>query len=221
MSPVVLALLGLALFLVWRTPLRKPVLLAGGGLVVLWLVLTGKLHALFALLAAAIPFGQRIWQVMRLWPMVRQFLGKQQAPKTSEVKTASVHMILNLDSGSIEGDVLDGPFQGQPLTSLSVEQLREQIQWADAHDPEASALLRQFLQGKGESAGEQTETADAPEIGSMTRKQAAEILGVDENADAAEVRKAHRSLIGKLHPDKGGNDYLASLLNAAKARLLG
>ena len=220
MSPVVLLILGVALVAVWRTPLRTPVLLATAGMLTLWLVLTGKLHALFALLAAAFPFAQRAWQVVRLWPMVRQFLGKQQAPKTSEVRTSTVHMILNLQSGAIEGEVLEGPHQGVGLDALSLEQLSEQIQWADTHDPEGSALLRQYLKAQGQSSEEATDNVDAPEIGNMTRKQAAEILGIDENASAGDVRKAHRSLIGKLHPDKGGNDYLASLLNAAKARLL-
>ena len=54
----------------------------------------------------------------------------------------------------------------------------------------------------------------------MTREQAAEILGVSPDASAKEIREAHRKLMGKLHPDKGGNDFLASQLNNARDTLL-
>ncbi|MCL4165836.1 UNVERIFIED_CONTAM: hypothetical protein GTU68_062351 [Idotea baltica] len=54
----------------------------------------------------------------------------------------------------------------------------------------------------------------------MTLEEAAEILGVSIGADKSEINQAHRRLIGRVHPDKGGNDYLASLLNRARDLLL-
>jgi hypothetical protein len=36
----------------------------------------------------------------------------------------------------------------------------------------------------------------------------------------AQVEAAYKRLIQKLHPDRGGNDYLASRINAAKARVI-
>ncbi|GHA04657.1 molecular chaperone DnaJ [Arenicella chitinivorans] len=56
---------------------------------------------------------------------------------------------------------------------------------------------------------------------SMTRSQAAEILGVDENAPVAEVKAAHKSLMQKMHPDRGGSPALAKQINRAKDVLLG
>lgn len=54
----------------------------------------------------------------------------------------------------------------------------------------------------------------------MTRAQALEILGLGGEASREEIQAAHRRLIQKLHPDRGGSKYLAQQLNEAKARLL-
>lgn len=54
----------------------------------------------------------------------------------------------------------------------------------------------------------------------MSSKEAALILGVDEGANEQEVKAAYKQLMLKLHPDQGGNDYLASKLNRAKDTLL-
>ena len=47
-----------------------------------------------------------------------------------------------------------------------------------------------------------------------------DILGIDENATPAEIRTAHRKLMGKMHPDKDGTDYLAALINEARDYLI-
>ena len=57
--------------------------------------------------------------------------------------------------------------------------------------------------------------------GKRTEKEAREVLGVSATAKANEIREAYKRLIKKLHPDAGGNPFLASQINAAKATLLG
>ena len=54
----------------------------------------------------------------------------------------------------------------------------------------------------------------------LTVIEARKILCVSANASRDEIIGAHRKLIQKFHPDRGGNDYLASRINAAKALLL-
>ena len=47
------------------------------------------------------------------------------------------------------------------------------------------------------------------------------ILGLAEDASREAIEAAHRKLIQKLHPDRGGNDYLAAKINQARDVLLG
>ncbi|MGY8986325.1 MAG: DnaJ domain-containing protein [Sphingomonadales bacterium] len=56
--------------------------------------------------------------------------------------------------------------------------------------------------------------------GKMTRKEAFEILGLEESASDKDIKHAHKELMFKVHPDKGGTPYFASQLNAAKDILL-
>ena len=54
----------------------------------------------------------------------------------------------------------------------------------------------------------------------MERKQALDILGLQDPIDKKMVNDAWQKLMQKVHPDSGGNDYLASQLNAARETLL-
>lgn len=70
---------------------------------------------------------------------------------------------------------------------------------------------------------ERIQGADAPTgvaTSTLTREEAALLLGVSPNATEEQVRDAHRRLIQKNHPDRGGTDYLAAKINQARDILL-
>jgi len=54
----------------------------------------------------------------------------------------------------------------------------------------------------------------------LTKAQACDILGVSLTATKQEIIDAHRKLIFKNHPDRGGSDFLAAQINQAKETLL-
>lgn len=60
----------------------------------------------------------------------------------------------------------------------------------------------------------------APQSATMSREQAFEILGLKPGATRQEIILAHRKLMQKLHPDRGGSDYLAAQINQAKKILI-
>jgi DnaJ-class molecular chaperone len=54
----------------------------------------------------------------------------------------------------------------------------------------------------------------------MSVAEAWETLGIPPGSDKRAIITAHKKLMSKLHPDKGGSNFLASRVNQAKDRLM-
>lgn len=68
---------------------------------------------------------------------------------------------------------------------------------------------------KRQQTGTTSSSPPSPQTPTMTRVQAASILGVAVEADAEAVRAAYLKLIKKVHPDQGGSDELARQVQRA------
>jgi len=62
--------------------------------------------------------------------------------------------------------------------------------------------------------------ARSAQSGAMSLDEAYKVLGVPFSATRQEIIDAHRKLILKNHPDRGGSSYLAAQINQAKDLLL-
>jgi hypothetical protein len=175
----------------------------------------------FALLG--LPLGSWFGSNSSFWSQ------RKSAGQKSEVRTDTLEMELDHDSGHMEGRCLTGRFAGRSLSSLNDEELLLLLDELRDSDAQGVALIEAYLdrraQGWREKGADDAdrEQARRPRGGRvrMTREEAHDVLGLKKGASEEEIRAAHRKLMMKLHPDRGGSTYLAARINEAKDVLLG
>jgi hypothetical protein len=201
-----------------RSRALKLIVLYGVAGALLLLVVTGRIHWMFAIISAALPWLQRLLVARQAWHLFKTSRGPSSG-QASRVETEVLRMMLDHDSGELNGEVISGPFAGRALGDLSKLQLLELLQECRTRDAQSAALLEAYLdRTQGDSWRNEDEAAGhtTPPQGSMSEAQASEILGVTTDASRKEVIEAHRRLIQRLHTDRGGTDYLAALVNEAR-----
>ena len=219
---LLLVLLGAATIFLRADPARLassmktlgPVLL---GLVGIAVVVVGREGIGGIILSAAIAW----YGSMRM----KQPTAKLAPGKRSTVRTAALEMELDHGTGGLEGIVLAGRHEGKMLGSMGLAELQDLYREISG-DPESRQLLETYLDGRFPVWRKNAETNGgeglgvAPGSGAMTKEEAYKVLGLEAGAAAADVRKAHRRLMQRLHPDIGGTSFLAARINEAKDVLL-
>jgi len=198
------------------------------------LAATQRLYLLGALLAALLPWARRLMPLLiRFVPSLlsRRSSGNTagNSGQTSQVQSAILDMELEHDSGIMHGTILTGPFEGKTLADLDETEFMTLLDYCRQNDSDSARLLETYLDKRfgerwrqddpGTSNNEQS-TAPDDLAGAMTDADAYDILGVSPGADRDTIVKAHRRLMQKAHPDRGGSDWLAARINAARAHLL-
>lgn len=81
-------------------------------------------------------------------------------------------------------------------------------------------LLRRLYKERQQGQEPETQSVPVHSTANLTVDEAYEVLGLASGASHDEIIEAHRKLMQKFHPDRGGNDYLAARINQAKDLLL-
>jgi hypothetical protein len=192
---------------------------------VIFLTATGRMHWLGAAITGAFVFlRQMLPWVIRALPFLNK-LRQQQTAKQGQSAIQTEHLSATLDhaSGHIDGEVINGPHKGWLLSELSLSELEALLEHYTSEDEESAELLQAYLEQRMQKASEaeqERSEAQREAAADSTRAEALATLGLTEDATEEEIVAAHRSLIQKLHPDRGGNDFLAAKINQAKDILL-
>jgi hypothetical protein len=175
-------------------------------------------------------YGHRLGLPVPPWPGFEGFFRtpRKQGGQKSGVRTETLEMMLDHDSGLMEGRCLKGRFAGRALSSLRDAEVLELLEDISGTDQQGARLLEAYLDRRSQgwrdrrSGCGSREEARQPrdQAGLMSRKEAYDVLNLKPGATEAEIRAAHRRLMMKLHPDQGGSTYLASRINEAKEVLL-
>ena len=207
---------------------RNRALLIGGGIILLLALITGRLHPLFAALAALVPLAYRAVGLYQTFSTIRSFTSRMKAGaspgptpgQTSEVETEFLSMRLDHDTGEMDGTVLQGHYEGRTLRELGLPELLELLDECRG-DRQSMAVLEAYLDRVHEDWRGHRRAPPGRSPDGMSEDEARAVLGVGPDATREEIVQAHRRLMQRLHPDRGGSDYLAAKLNAAKDLLLG
>jgi hypothetical protein len=175
-------------------------------------VITGRMHWFGAVIAAMLPmlrFG--FTAGMRLLPLWLSRTGGQ-----ASFKTEHLDVRLRVQTGQLSGTVLKGPHAGKTIEQLSADELTELEQYYRERDSRSFYLIK--FARKGASFGGQQ--PPPPNFTNPSRDEALQTLGLSGNPSREDIISAHRRLINKLHPDRGGSDFLAARVNQARDILL-
>lgn len=212
-----------------RTQFLKRAAIYGVVGLVLLMVLTGRAPAIFALIGAVIPWMRRAALLRSMAgalsgmgiriPGLDRVAGLADAFRPGAMESRFLRLSRDAGSGRITGAVMDGRFSGRRLDEMSLKDLFTLMNEIKASDAESEPLLVSYLDEAFTGWREQYQSG-AGNTEAMSRAEALEVLGLDADAGESEIIDAHRKLMARVHPDRGGVDWMAVKLNQARDVLL-
>ncbi len=194
--------------------------LVGGGVTLGLLAITGKLHWVGILVAAMVPlFKTLLGLAARAMPVILPWMQHKAQQKNNTARSADTQYLQFIvdKNGDMGGVVLKGPLTGKQLKDLTEPQLLDFLELCK-NCRDSSQLLVAYLNRYHPHLLRSSSSAHRHK--DLSEPQALQILGLNPGASKKDIINAHRRLIQKLHPDRGGNDFLAAQINAAKELLL-
>ena len=149
--------------------------------------------------------------------------------QTQELKTDYIIVRVNQYTKAVNGEIIGGRFAGARLETLTIDDLVSLLQDYRTLDMRSFGVLRSYLDRTQppdwrERAERKRAEADAPpqmRKPVLSKDEALALLGLKEDATPEDIKAAHRAIMMKVHPDQGGTDYLAAMVNQAKEVLVG
>ena len=193
------------------------------GLVVLiiGLALFGRIDVLGAIFASVLLLLKYIIAfAIRYFPFIARIYGVTGGfglGRKRKLRTEWLEIHIDFSTRAISGKVLKGQFAESLLEDMDENDLKMLLEECRS-DTKSSYFLQTYISQrfKKHSGGGSQSAATT----SMTKEEALEILGLEGEPTQEEIKLAHKKLMQKLHPDRGGNDFLASLLNRARDQLI-
>jgi preprotein translocase subunit Sec63 len=138
----------------------------------------------------------------------------------SQFRTQSLVVTINFASGQLTGEIISGDLAGKQLSELSSDEIKTLSKQLKENDKESYILLQAYLIRSGSTDEQFANNFKADNYTEISKAEAYEVLGISADSSQEEVIKAHKRLMQRLHPDRGGSDYLAAKINAAKDLLI-
>ena len=186
------------------------------------LLITGKLGWLLAAIGALLPLVPRVIRFfMAAGPTLMPYFQRFQQNRQSNMSGRFVSLQIDMLTGSLQGEILEGDFAGQKLQGMALQDILKLLEQCKAQDSKSAALLEAYLDRQHAGwAGGNAKSEETFSDAGMSQQQALDVLGLKEGAGKKEIIKAHKRLMQSLHPDRGGSDYLAQQINRARDVLL-
>ncbi|MFC0283585.1 DnaJ domain-containing protein [Camelimonas abortus] len=185
------------------------------------LLLRGRIDmALLVAGAAAWAYGELPFRLPFDLPFQNRRSGR-----LSRARTATLELTIDHDSGAVDGVILAGPQAGWRLGALAREEALALLGQLRRQEPAGAGLLEAYLDSRfpgwrKDADGDAHARRGPVGAGAMTEEEAYEVLGLAPGAGPEDIRRAHRALMKRLHPDHGGTTWLAARVNQARDILL-